>query len=137
MEQLAQGAAEGIGMKSAGRGKFGCWLQHASGDHGQDEIAIAVGMLVEEAVEMRLAESAEDGGDVTVRTGTDDVEGLRQRSTESSQPSKTARRASTLAGGQWERLAMVRLWTLPFSRKLSRRRIAGGELRLGTTATYM
>ena len=26
---------------------------------------------------------------------------------------------------------MVRLWTLPFSRKLSRRRIAGGELRFG------
>jgi hypothetical protein len=84
MEQLAQRAAEGIGMKSAGGGEFGCGLQHASCDHGHDEIAIAVGVLIEEAVEMQLAQSAEDSGDVAVRAGTDDVEGLRERSTEGS-----------------------------------------------------
>src|SRR5258705_10089868 len=58
MEQLAQRAAKGIGMKSAGGGEFGCWLQHASRDHSQDEIAIAVGMLIEEAVETELGHSA-------------------------------------------------------------------------------
>ena len=47
------------------------------------------------------------------------------------------RRASTLAGGQAERLARVRLRTLGPSRQPSRRRTAGGELRLGTTSTYM
>ena len=35
------------------------------------------------------------------------------------------------AAGQWERLARVRFLTLPFWRKDSRRRRAGGELRLG------
>ena len=70
-------------MKIAGGGEFGCRLQNASRDHGQDEIAIAVGMLIEEAVEMQLAQSAEDGGDVAVRAGADDVEGLSQRDAES------------------------------------------------------
>src|SRR5580700_6630038 len=69
-------------MKSARGGEFGCWLQYASRDHRQDEIAIAVGMLIEEAVEMQLAQSAEDGGDVAVRAGADDVEGLRQSGAE-------------------------------------------------------
>ena len=48
-------------------GKFGGWLQNTSRDHGQDEIAIAVVMLIEEVVEMQLAQGAEDGGDVAVR----------------------------------------------------------------------
>src|SRR5262249_62390699 len=52
-------------------------------------------------------------------------------------PLRTCRKASICVAGQCERLAMVRLRTLPCSRKLSRRRMAGGELRLGTTATYM
>src|SRR5580692_10652858 len=69
-------------MKSARGGEFGCWLQYSSRDHRQDEIAIAVGMLIEEAVEMQVAQSAEDGGDVAVRAGADDVEGLRQRGAE-------------------------------------------------------
>src|SRR5271157_1598208 len=68
-------------MKCAGGGEFGCWLEYASRDHGQDKIAIAIGMLIEEAVEMQLAQSAEDDGDVAVRAGTDDVESLRQRGT--------------------------------------------------------
>jgi hypothetical protein len=82
MEQLAQRVAEGIGMKSARGGELGCWLQDASRDQGQDEIAIAVGMLIEKAVEMQLAQGTEDGGDVAMRAGADDVEGLRQRGTE-------------------------------------------------------
>src|SRR5580692_6247287 len=69
-------------MKSARGGEFGCWLQYSCRDHRQDEIATAVGMLIEEAVEMQLAQSAEDGGDVAVRAGADDVEGLRQRGAE-------------------------------------------------------
>src|ERR1700730_16582149 len=41
------------------------------------------------------------------------------------------------AGFQWERLARVRFFTLPFSRKDSRRRMAGGELRLGMVEMYI
>jgi hypothetical protein len=39
-------------------------------------------MLIEEAVEMQFAQSAEDGGDVAVRAGAENVEGLRQRGSE-------------------------------------------------------
>ena len=49
----------------------------------------------------------------------------------------TRRRASTLAFGHLERLAKVRFLTLPPSRQPSRRRMAGGELRLGTISIYM
>jgi hypothetical protein len=41
-------------------------------------------MLIDEAVEMQLAHSAEDGGDVAVRAGAEDVESLRQRGSEDS-----------------------------------------------------
>jgi|SRR5208337_3357786 len=84
MEQFAEGAAEGIGMKGARGGKLGSWLEDAGGDHGDNKIAITVVVFVEEAVEMKAVQSAEDGGDVAVRAGADDVEGLRQRGVEDS-----------------------------------------------------
>src|SRR3989442_2973340 len=49
----------------------------------------------------------------------------------------TRRSRSTFAGGQWLRLARVRFLTFPPSRYPSRRRIAGGDPRLGTVAMYM
>ncbi len=48
----------------------------------------------------------------------------------------TRRRASTLAGGQWERLAKVRFRTLRPSRQPSHRRMASGEFRFGTVSIY-
>jgi len=84
MKQLAERAAEGIGVKGAGGGEFGSWLENAGCDHGQYEIAFVVGMLIEEAIEMQFVHGAEDGGDVAVRTGADDIEGLRQRGPEGS-----------------------------------------------------
>ena len=71
-------------MKGAGSGEFGGWFQNAGHDHGHHEIAIAVGMLIEEAIEMQVMQSAEDGGDVAVRAGPDDVKGLRQRGADGS-----------------------------------------------------
>ena len=47
------------------------------------------------------------------------------------------RRMSILPLGHLERLARVRFLTLPFSRQPSRRRMAGGEFRLGTVSMYM
>ena len=44
---------------------------------------------------------------------------------------------STLCSGQRDRLASVRVFTLPCSRKLSRNSTAGGDPRLGTRVTYM
>src|SRR5260370_12572383 len=51
--------------------------------------------------------------------------------------SSTRRKVSILSGGQSERLATVRLRVFWPSRQASRRRTAGGELRLGTTSMYM
>src|SRR5213080_5138621 len=47
------------------------------------------------------------------------------------------RKASIFSLGQSERLAKVRWRVFLPSRQPSRRRMAGGELRLGTTAIYM
>src|ERR1035437_3015174 len=52
-------------------------------------------------------------------------------------PFRTRRKSSTGEAGQEERLERVRLWTLEPMRTDSRRRMAGGELRLGTDSTYM
>jgi hypothetical protein len=52
-------------------------------------------------------------------------------------PCNSARIPSTSAGGQSLRLSRVRFLTLPPSRKLSRSRMAGGELRFGTASMYM
>src|SRR5437016_1928271 len=49
----------------------------------------------------------------------------------------TRRKVSILSGGQSERLATVRLRVFWPSRQASRRRTAGGELRLGTASMYM
>src|SRR5437016_4755672 len=49
----------------------------------------------------------------------------------------TRRKVSILSGGQSERLATERLRVFWPSRQASRRRTAGGELRLGTTSMYM
>src|SRR5215217_8167984 len=62
---------------------------------------------------------------------------LWERSSTTVAPSSSARKPSMAAGGSLERLARVRLRTLPSSRKDSRRRMQGLELRLGTTSMYM
>ena len=52
-------------------------------------------------------------------------------------PFSSVRKPSTRGMGQSDRLAKVRFLTRPFSRKLSRNRMAGGEPRLGTASIYM
>src|ERR1700693_4856994 len=52
-------------------------------------------------------------------------------------PLSSARTPSTIAAGHSLRLRSVRFLTLPPTRKLSRSRMAGGELRLGTASMYM
>src|SRR6266571_4576310 len=52
-------------------------------------------------------------------------------------PLSTRRRESIWVAGHEERFARVRFTTLPPRRRHSRRRMAGGESRLGTDSTYM
>src|SRR5678815_5745937 len=55
----------------------------------------------------------------------------------SNSPLRARRRASMRSGAQEVRFARVRVRTLSPSRKDSRKRMAGGELRLGTAVIYM
>ena len=110
-------------------------MQQALGDHGEDTVAVGRGSAVEQSGEAQLAASLEDEFDMAVRAGADDGEGLV--GADERFVLEQLAEAATLAGGQEERLARVRLRTLGPSRQPSRRRTAGGELRLGTTSTYM
>jgi hypothetical protein len=84
VEQFAQGASEGIGVKGARGGEFGSWLENTGDDHGDDGIALPAGMLVDELVELQTVQGAKDSGDVAVRARADDVEGLRKRGAQGS-----------------------------------------------------
>jgi hypothetical protein len=76
MQQFPQSAAEGIGVQGTRGGQLGGWFEHAGHDHSQDQIEVATGMRVDEAVEVQAVQGAEDGGHVAMRTGADDIEGL-------------------------------------------------------------
>ncbi len=52
LEQLAETAAESVGVKSASGGEFGSRVEDAGDDHGEDEIAVAAGTRVEDGIEM-------------------------------------------------------------------------------------
>ena len=84
---------------------------------------------------MQLAQRAEDRGGMAMRARADDVEGLRQRGANGSGALQDGAKRLDFGWGPVGEIGDLR--TLPSSRKLSRNRIAGGELRLGTTATYM
>ena len=69
---------------------------------------------------------------MAVRQGTDDIKAIRSGFS----LEVTAQRFNG-SGGSLERLARVRLRTLPFCRNDSRTRMAGGELRFLMVSTYM
>jgi len=138
LEQLAETAVERVGVKSASGGEFGGRVEDAGDDHGEDEIALTAGNRVEDGIELEVAQTAEDGGGVTVGQGAGDEEGIGQGRADGSQRAcQSQAEGFDLLWGRWETLARVRVLTFPFSRKDSRRRMAGGELRFETVATYM
>ena len=79
MEDLTETVLEGVAVKPASGSQFGSGLDDAGHDHGDDEIALAAGSGIEDGIEMEVAQATEHGGDMAVRQGAGDVEGLRQR----------------------------------------------------------
>src|SRR4051794_22073026 len=66
-ERFAEaGGCRGRG-ECPGGGQLGGWLEDAADEQGENEIATAVAVGAEEAVEADLAGGAEGGGDVAVR----------------------------------------------------------------------
>jgi hypothetical protein len=87
---------------------------------------------------LEFAEETEDGGGVAVGQGADDAQGVGQGSTSGGGGAfEDLAEGFDLVRGPVGDIGGVRDLTLPAERKDSRRRKAGGELRLGTMATYM
>jgi hypothetical protein len=84
MEEFGESAGKGVGMKGTRGSEFGGGFQDAGDDHGHDQIEFTAGMFVDEGIEMQSVQGAEDSGNVAVRAGADDVEGLRKRGTDGS-----------------------------------------------------
>ena len=72
-----------------------------------------------------------------VRQAAGDLKGLGQIPPRRRQALERALQFVHLVLGPAHRLASVRVFTLPFWRKLSRNSTAGGDPRLGTRVTYM
>ena len=75
-ERLAEAGGRRGGREAAGRGQFGNGVEDAAGQHGQNEIAAAIAVRAEEAVEADFARRAERGGDMAVRQAAGDGEGV-------------------------------------------------------------
>jgi len=106
---------ESVGMKSASGSQFGGRIKDASDNHGDDQIALAAGMRVEEGFQLELAQGAEDGGDVTVGKRTDDVEVVWGKRADEGVASENLAESFDLGGGPVRQVgegAVVNLPTL-------------------------
>ncbi len=79
LEDLAQSAVQGFRVESASGGEFGGGVEKAGHDHGQDEIPLAARALVNQGVELELAQRAENGGNMAVGAGASDFESIGPR----------------------------------------------------------
>jgi len=66
-ELLAQAGAGGVRRQRAGGGELGAGIQQAADHQGQDQIATAVAIWAQQAIEADLARGAERGGDMAMR----------------------------------------------------------------------
>lgn len=135
MEQLTQSAAESIGVEGTRGGEFGGGVQEARDDQSQDQIALAAGLPVDKAIEFEFAQGTEDGGDVAMKAGANDIKGLRQRGGERSCTLEDSAKRVDLSLGPMREIGGGTVADFAVGSKDSRRRMAGGELRLGRWPT--
>jgi hypothetical protein len=76
VKRLSEGGDGTLGGQGAGRGQLGLGVDDAVDDEGEDEVADAAGVAVDEGVQSELPEGAEDGGDVSVGQTSDAGEGF-------------------------------------------------------------
>ncbi len=75
-EQFAEARCGGGGRQRTGGGELGCGIEDAADQQGEDQVAAAIVIRAEDAVETDVARGAERSGDVAVRQAADDGEGL-------------------------------------------------------------
>src|SRR6516225_6164522 len=122
-------------MESSSRGQLGGGFQNAGDDHGDHQVTLGAPGAGEDGFQTSAAKSAQSRGHMTMRSRAPDGEGVGSRN--EGLALEHPAQGVDLGGGQSERLERVRLTTRPSMRVDSRRRTAGGELRLGTDSTYM
>src|SRR6266566_4867118 len=126
---------QGGGVPLAGGCQFRAGIDQALNDHGHHQISFPAALSGNQAIQLEPVDHFQDGLNMAVRKGFLRVNRSCGETRGSSR--STRRKVSILSGGQSERLATVRLRVFWPSRQASRRRTAGGELRLGTTSMYM
>ena len=73
-EGLAQRRRGGLFAQSARGGQLGAGVDHAGDDEGHHQVALPAGPSVDDLVQADPAQRAQDGSDVTVREGPNDLE---------------------------------------------------------------
>ena len=101
-------------MPEPGGGELGGGPQQALNDHGQQQVALARGLGVDQSGELQAADGFEDHLDMAMRKGAfDDEEFIRM---DERDVLEDETESFDLVRGHLERLAMVRLRTrLPFA----------------------
>jgi hypothetical protein len=79
VEHFTETVVEGVAMKAARRSQFGGRVDDAGHDHGDDEIALSAGRGVEDGIQVQVAQATENCGDMAMRKGSGDEEGILQR----------------------------------------------------------
>ena len=75
-EHRSQRGGGRVGMKAAGGSEFGGGFEDAGDDQSDDQIALGATGAREDGFEKEAAEGAESGGDVAVRSRTENVESV-------------------------------------------------------------
>jgi len=79
VEDLTETVVEGIAVKAASGSELGSGLDDAGNDHGDDEIALSAWSGVEDVIQVKVTQTTQDGGNMAMRQGAGDVEGVGQR----------------------------------------------------------
>jgi hypothetical protein len=79
VEDLTETVVEGIAVKAASGSEFGSGPDDAGHDHGDDQIALSAWSGVEDVLQVKVTQTTQDGGNMAMRQGARDVEGVGQR----------------------------------------------------------
>ena len=75
-EEFPQGALARLRSEGARQRQLGAWIQDPAHDHRHAQLALTAALGGDQRVELELLQGAENGGDVAMGLGADDLEGV-------------------------------------------------------------